>query len=30
MRWLERYLEENAPGFENVAEVITNLAKRAP
>lgn len=27
-RWLQRYLEENAPGLENFAEVVTSLAKR--
>jgi hypothetical protein len=29
-RWLQRYLEENAPGLENLAEVVTRLAKRVP
>jgi hypothetical protein len=29
-RWLQRYLEENAPGLENLADVVTSLAKRVP
>jgi hypothetical protein len=29
-RWLYRYLEENAPELENLAEVVTSLAKRVP
>jgi hypothetical protein len=29
-RWLQRYLEENAAGLENFAEVVTGLAKRVP
>ena len=30
LRWLQGYLEENAPGLENLAEVVTRLAKRVP
>jgi hypothetical protein len=29
-RWLQRYLEENAPKLETLAEVVTSLAKRVP
>ena len=29
-RWLQRYLDESAPGLEHLVEVITSLARRAP
>ena len=29
-RWLQRYLEENAPALDHLAEDVTSLAKRSP